>query len=113
MPRHRDREQLRRTFGTVAEQYDRARPSYPAEVFDDLAELAGLREGSRVVEIGPGTGKATVELVRRGYAVTGIELSPDLAEVARRNAPRAAIVVADFETWEPERSRFDAVTAFT
>jgi SAM-dependent methyltransferase len=109
---HRDREQLRRTFGSVAEQYDRARPTYPAAVFDDLAELAELEPGSRVLEIGPGTGKATAELVRRGYSVTGIELSPDLAAIARRNAPSAAIEVGDFETWEPERAGFDAIAVF-
>lgn len=116
MVEHRDRELLRRTFGTVAEQYDRARPEYPAAVFADLAELAGLQAGSRVLEIGPGTGKATVELARRGYAVTGVELSPALAEIARRNLgafPQAAIEVADFETWEPREAGFDAVVAFT
>ena len=111
MPRHRDRESLRATFGSVAEQYDRARPSYPPEVFDDLAALAGLQRGSRIVEVGPGTGKATVELVRRGYGVTGVELSPDLAEVARRNAPGAEIVVAEFERWQPETAGFDAIVA--
>lgn len=111
MPRHRDRERLRTTFGSVAEQYDRARPSYPAAVFDDFAELAGLKPGSRVVEVGPGTGKATVELVRRGYDVTGVELSPDLAEVARRNAPGAEIVVAEFERWQPETTNYDAIVA--
>ena len=111
MARHRDRELLRTTFGSVAEQYDRARPSYPAAVFDDLADIAGLESGARVVEVGPGTGKATVELVRRGYAVTGVELSPDLAEVARRNAPGAEIVVAEFEHWQPETAGFDAIVA--
>jgi SAM-dependent methyltransferase len=111
MPRHRDREQLRTTFGSVAEQYDRARPSYPAAVFDDLAEIAGLDAGARVVEVGPGTGKATVDLVRRGYAVTGVELSPDLAEVARRSAPGAQIVVAEFERWQPETAGFDTIVA--
>jgi trans-aconitate methyltransferase len=110
---HRDREQLRQTFGSVAELYDRARPEYPTAVFDDLAALAQLESGSRVVEIGPGTGKATVELTRRGYAVTGVELSEDLAAVARRNVPDAKVVVADFEQWEPAEADFDAVVAFT
>jgi SAM-dependent methyltransferase len=114
MPEHRDRERLRETFGSVAEQYDRARPEYPAAVFDDLAELAALEPGSRVLEIGPGSGKATAELVRRGYAVTGIELSADLAEIAARNVPEAKIVVADFETWHPTTEEaFDAIVAFT
>jgi len=112
VPAHRDRERLRETFGSVAELYDRARPTYPAAIFDDLAELASLAPGSRVLEIGPGTGKATTELVRRGYAVTGIELSPDLAAFARRNVPQAEIEVADFETWEPREAGFDAVLAF-
>jgi SAM-dependent methyltransferase len=111
MPPHPDRERLRVTFGSVAEQYDRARPSYPAAIFDDLAEIAGLEPGARIVEVGPGTGKATVELVRRGYVVTGVELSPDLADVARRNAPGAEIVVAEFEQWQPETAGFDAIVA--
>ena len=113
---HCDRTRLRTTFASVAEEYDRVRPSYPAAVFDDLVELGGLSPGARVLEIGPGTGKATVELARRGLAVVGVELASELAEVACRNLatfPDASIVVADFENWEPEEPRFDAVVAFT
>ncbi|HLY85914.1 MAG TPA: class I SAM-dependent methyltransferase [Gaiellaceae bacterium] len=112
MREHPDRERLRQTFGSVAELYDRARPEYPAAVFDDIAELAGLEPGSRVLEIGPGTGKATADLVRRGYAVAGIELSSELAELARRNVPVAEIEVGDFESWEPRDAGFDAICAF-
>jgi SAM-dependent methyltransferase len=104
---------LRRTFGSVAELYDRARPNYPESLFDELAELVHLVPGSRVLEIGPGTGQATVELSRRGYAVTGIELSPELAEIARQNAPEAEIEVGDFESWEPREAGFHAIAAFT
>lgn len=116
MPEHDDRKRLRTSFEEVAEQYDRARPTYPPAVFDDLAELGPIPAGGRVLEIGPGTGKATVELARRGYEIVGVELGRGLAEVARRNLeayPRADVVTADFEAWEPERADFDAVVAFT
>ena len=56
-----DRHQLRATFSEDAELYDRARPEYPAELFADLADLSDLAAmavlgpGSRVLEIGCGT----------------------------------------------------------
>lgn len=108
MPEHRDRQRLRETFGSVAELYDRARPSYPDAVFDDLRKLV---DGKRVLEIGCGTGQATRSLVARGFRVTCVELSPDLAAVARRNVPEAKVVVADVEAWSGPR--FDVVVAFT
>jgi SAM-dependent methyltransferase len=106
------RKQLRATFQEVPDLYDRARPAYPDELFEGLEELAGLSPGSRVLEIGPGTGKATVSLAGRGYRVTGVELGAGLAAVARRNVPGAEIVVADFERWATD-ARFDAIVAFS
>jgi SAM-dependent methyltransferase len=106
----------RDTFDEVAELYDRARPTYPDDLFDDLVELTGLRPGSRVVEIGCGTGKATLPLAERGLRVTCVELGSSLAAVARRNLalfPSVEIVNADFETWDPPNAEYDAVVAFT
>ncbi|TAK57443.1 MAG: class I SAM-dependent methyltransferase [Dehalococcoidia bacterium] len=108
----------RTLFDTVAELYDRARPAYPAEVFDDVAELAGLREGAHVLEIGCGTGQATVPLARRGYRITAVELGANLAEVARRNLaayPDVQVVAGAFEDWPLPDEPFDlafAATAF-
>jgi hypothetical protein len=51
-------ELLRTTFEQVPELYDRARPSYPPQIFDDLAALAQLPVGARLVEIGCGTSQA-------------------------------------------------------
>ncbi|WP_199237197.1 class I SAM-dependent methyltransferase [Kribbella antiqua] len=82
------RELLRTTFGEVAELYDRVRPTYPPEMYDDLARLLG-NPRPRVLEIGPGTGQATAPMVARGWSVTAVELSPDLARVAQ--AKRAVL----------------------
>ena len=65
--------------------YDRARPGYPVPVFEALATFGDLRPGSRVLELGPGTGQATRPLAERGYQVVAVELGARLAERARRN----------------------------
>jgi SAM-dependent methyltransferase len=111
-----DRVHLRHTFDAAAERYDRARPGYPAAVFDDLADLAGLGPGARVLELGAGTGKATVPLAARGYAVVAIEVGARLAAVARRNLatyPQAAVICTAFEDWPLPDEPFDAVVAAT
>lgn len=69
-----DRERLRETFDEVAELCDRARPRYPEVLFDDLVSLASLGVGSRVVEVGLGTGQATRPLAERGLPITAVEL---------------------------------------
>ena len=111
-----EREFRRATFDSVAEQYDAARPTYPEALLDDLVELTQIPEGGRLLEIGPGTGKASVALAGRGFELLGVELGEGLASVARRRLaafPAAEIVIADFEQWEPEHAEFDAVVAFT
>ena len=111
-----ERHRLRATFETVAELYDRARPSYPPQLFDDLETLAQIPARGRILEIGPGTARATLPLAERGYEIVGLELGAELASVARRNLaeyPRAQIINTSFETWEPSAQRFDAIVAFT
>ena len=85
-------------------------------MFDDLADLAGLRPGARVLEIGAGTGQATLPLAERKFQITAIELGPKLAAVARRKLarfPNVAIAVAAFETWPSPPEPFDAVVSAT
>ena len=103
---------LSRTFDQDAELYDRARPGYPRELVDALAEAAGIGPGSRVLEIGPGTGQATEALVGLGADVVAVEQGANLARVLRRKLP-VRVVVSSFEGWRPGSAIFDAVTAFT
>jgi SAM-dependent methyltransferase len=107
---------LRDTFDEAPELYDRVRPGYPEEAFEDLTALARLRPGSRVLELGCGTGQATVPLATRGFEVVAIELGAGLADVARRNLaafPAVDIVNAAFEEWPLPSAPFDAVVAAT
>ncbi|MFS8104908.1 class I SAM-dependent methyltransferase [Lentzea alba] len=100
-----DRERLRTTFGEDAARYHRARPTYPPELFAQLS-------GPRILEIGPGTGQATLPLTTIGD-VTAVELSPELAAVAREHAPDAQVVVANFDEWPLPAEPFDLVVSAT
>ena len=110
-----ERHTLRATFEEVPDLYDQARPTYPEELFEDLIALARLEPGASILELGPGTGKSTLPLARRGFRIVGVELGEGLANVARRNLsefPDVEIVNVRFEAWETNE-RFDAVIAFT
>ncbi len=50
---------------------------------DFLVEALGLRPGMRVLDVGCGPGRHSLELARRGIAVHGIDLSPDFIDLAR------------------------------
>lgn len=111
-----DSMKLRRSFNSAPERYDRVRPGYPSEVFDDLAALAELEAGSRVLEIGCGTGQATVALTERGYRVIAVELGSELAAFARRRLaayPDVEVIVSSFEDWSLPAQGFDAVVSAT
>ena len=64
----------RAIFDEVPELYDRVRPGYPAQLFEDVVGLSGIGARARVLEIGPGTGQATLPLAQRGYELTAVEL---------------------------------------
>jgi SAM-dependent methyltransferase len=111
-----DRERLRLTFGEDAERYDRARPTYPIELFDDLAVVACIGDGCRVLELGVGTGQASLPVASRGCRLIGLELSPALAAVARERLEgfdAVEIVTAPFEEWQLPDEPFDTVLSAT
>lgn len=115
-PEESRRALLARIFDEDAELYDRARPGYPPGLYDDLAELAGAGPGSRVLEVGCGTGQATVELAARGCRITAVEAGPRMAAIARRNlagGAEAEVVTARFESWPLPPEPYDAVVSAT
>jgi trans-aconitate methyltransferase len=91
----------RLVFGEVAEQYDRARPGYPPTLVDQILEYGSLAEGDAALEVGCGTGKATIAIAARGLRVQAVEPDPAMADVARRNCQGVdvAVDVASFEDW--------------
>jgi SAM-dependent methyltransferase len=99
-----------RSFGAIARDYDRARPSYIAALVDDVVALLPGRD---VVEIGAGTGKATELFGARGLAMTCVEPDPEMAAVLVENTrqlPNVTVTVSSFEDFQPARL-FDGLIA--
>jgi SAM-dependent methyltransferase len=85
-------------FGTAAEAYDRHRLGHPDEVADLTLAYARPPVG-RALEVGAGTGKATVLFARRGVATTACEPDPAMAAVLRERTAGlpVEVVLARFE----------------
>jgi len=129
----------RLSFDGVAEIYDRVRHSYPPQALADLFQFwrkgtgdaasppgAASRPGSAsregagvgidVLEIGPGTGKATRALLDAGARVTAVEYGPRLAAYLREqlgDSPALSIIGGAFEEVALPLSGFDLVIAAT
>jgi SAM-dependent methyltransferase len=105
--------EARRSFDNAAEIYNEIRPGYPADMFRDLFRL--LPEEPDLLEVGPGTGQATVDLLRSGATVTAIEIGPHLARKLTQvvESDHLQVTVADFETVQLPLHNYDAVFAAT
>jgi SAM-dependent methyltransferase len=101
-------------FDGIADIYDRVRPRYTPELFDDLISLADIPEHGSILEIGCGTGQATMGLAGRGYRIVCLEPGARLAALARRNLagdPGVAVVEEHFESWSVDPATFDLIVA--
>jgi len=107
-------ENRRTAFGALAELYDEVRPRYSREVIETTAKYAGVSESSRVLEIGAGTGIATLPFAERGCVIDAVEPSVEMAAVARRNLahfPNVTIHDATLEEADLDTGQFDLVFA--
>jgi len=100
-------------FGSDPETYDAVRPGHADEVYDLLRERCGLRRGSKVLEIGTGTGQATRRLLELGArALVAIEPDPALADYLRaRVGDIVDVRVTTLEDAELEPEVFDLAAA--
>ncbi|RHA43893.1 class I SAM-dependent methyltransferase [Cellulomonas rhizosphaerae] len=106
MPSDAERLRLAATFDRAAAAYRRARPGYPAQLFDDLVRLAGLEPGAHLLEVGCATGTATLPLARRGFVITCLEPGPALAAQARDHLAGLDVAVLEtrLEDWTATRT---------
>lgn len=90
--------------GSILEYYasDAITEKYVSAASEGLRELEREaidryfgQPGTRVLDVGCGTGRTTRALNRLGYDVTGVDLTPSFVERARANVPGASFVAGD------------------
>lgn len=75
-------------------------------------DVMGLSPGMRVLDLGCGWGRTTCELARRGFDVTGVDLSPALIAIARERSAGVPFVPASVRCLPDDLGVFDAATEF-
>lgn len=100
---HRDRARAD-SFGAVAQQYDRHRPTYPTQLLRDVLP----NDQPTVLDVGAGTGIASVQLRELRAVVTAVEPDPLMAAIAiKKGVPTE---IATFEQWDPMGRTYDVIT---
>jgi SAM-dependent methyltransferase len=100
------------TFDTVAGTYEKMRPGYPAELYNDIFRAIPIDGSGSAVEIGIGAGQATLPVLKTGCKVTAVEYGKNLTELCRRkfkDYPNFSIVNMRFEDYECESGSCDLI----
>jgi len=104
---------IRLSFNEAPEVYDKVRPGYPGDLFDALFHL--LPPEPQIVEVGPGTGQATKDLLDRGAWVHAVEIGPAMAAklLANLRSEHLDVTIGDFEVLHIEPTSADALFSAT
>ena len=107
---------LRTTFNTDEYNYDKARPNYPSELFEDIFHYSNICSDGNVLEIGIGTGQATLPFLQKGFNLTAVELGDRLAEYCKHKFAEfdnISIINSDFLKADLPENNFDLIFSAT
>ena len=95
-------------FGEVAEDFDRVRLGYPDDLVEDVLSFSRLADsGRRVLEVGAGTGKATLAFAARGVPIVALEPDEAMAAVLAHHVAgvrNVRVVRCRFEDYGPDEA---------
>jgi SAM-dependent methyltransferase len=96
--------ELRESFDSAPKLYDDGRPSYPDKVVDWIINKTGITEEERLLEIGSGTGQATIKFAERGYSIHCVERGKNLSQLLMQKCEHlnVSVDVSSFEEWKPQ-----------
>jgi ubiquinone/menaquinone biosynthesis C-methylase UbiE len=91
------------------DSYDVFAPESSARLINTCVRLMGLKPGARVADLGCGSGVFSDLLQRAGYDCVGIDISPKLIALGKRNYPKVEFVEGDVERLPFPAGDFDGV----
>jgi ubiquinone/menaquinone biosynthesis C-methylase UbiE len=100
-----------RSYDDVAETYERIHATRLAKPAGDLVEIAGVAEGTRVLDVGAGTGVAAEAALERGADAVGIDESLGMLRVGRAARPNVRSAAAEAIDLPFRDGAFDVVIA--
>ncbi len=100
------------TFDTVAAQYEKLRPAYVSELYEDIFRYKQLDQTSRAMEVGIGGGQATLPILMTGCDVTAVEYGKNFSQLCRQKFigfPGFSVVTSKFEDFAGESDSYDLI----
>lgn len=82
-------------FDDFAQHYDLYRPSYPDEIVNDLIRFTRMQKGTKVLEVGAGTGQLTRSLMKSEVSISALEPGQNLAAILRKNLNSVGLKVQE------------------
>ena len=104
------------TFDTAVSNYDKMRPGYVDEIYQAIFKYVPIDENSNVVEVGSGSGQATLPVLKTGCKLTAVEYGENFSELLKskfKAFPKFSVVTGKFEEVSLEEDAFDLVFSAT
>jgi SAM-dependent methyltransferase len=106
--------EYRTHFDDIVDEYERIRPEWINDIYDDIYKYAKPKQGENALEIGVGTGKATTPILNMGYNVTAVEINPKMADYSLKRFNQNnnfRVIISSFEDAFLDVNSFDLIYA--
>ena len=101
-----------KTFDTVSSVYDKFRPGYTEELYKMIFDYIDLDQSSYTVEVGIGSGQATLPFLKTRCNLTAVEYGEHFSELCREKFkiyPNFSVITSKFEDTQLKNNTYDLV----
>ena len=110
-----NRKELGETFDTTVSLYEKMRPGYVDDLYKAIFEYVKIDGSSHVIEVGSGSGQATLPVLRTGCELTAVEYGENFSKLLKEKFKdyRFNVITGKFEDVELEENTYDLVFSAT